>query len=163
MRNLKLFELFSLYRHVDKMYFLPPGFKIFKFYFSVFRNLTMTFLALDFSRFILCLISLPFESVESYVFSHKFGKFLSLSLSEPLPLFPPSPDIHWHGCRISEILLISFQSIFFYTLYRLSDFCYSVLHPTMESIYCILNFGFIFQFSDSHFGTLLSSVPLLRL
>lgn len=92
MRNLKLFELFSLYRYVSEMYFLPPVFKIFKFYFSVFRNLTMTFLALDFSRFIFFLIGLPFQSVELYLFP--FGKFLSLSLSEPLPLFPPSPDIH---------------------------------------------------------------------
>lgn len=92
MKNLKLFELFSLYSYVNEMYFLPPVFKIFKFYFSVFRNLTMTFLALDFSRFIFLLISLPFESVELCLFP--FGKFLSHNLSEPLPLFPPSTDIH---------------------------------------------------------------------
>lgn len=79
MRNLKLFELFSLYRYVDKMYFLPPVFKILKFYFSAFRNWTMTFLALGFSQFILFLISLPFESVDLCLFP--FGKFSSLSCS----------------------------------------------------------------------------------
>lgn len=72
-------NFFPLYRYVDKMYFLPPVSKIFKFYFSVFRNMTMTFLALDFSQFILFLISLPFESVDLCLFP--FGKFSSLSLS----------------------------------------------------------------------------------
>lgn len=108
MRNLKLFELFSLCSYMGKMCFPTPVFMISKFYFLVFRNLTVTFLGPGFSQFILFLIGLPFESVDLCLFL--LGNFSPLLvfqlLSERLPLFPPSLDVDAASLRFSSFIFI---------------------------------------------------------